>query len=59
MVTNIDGKKLLMVMLDAYGKLTPIGDAGRIKKWIQTGKSGNISDTAEHYQRTKLAELTK
>lgn len=59
MVANIDGKKLLMVMLDTYGKRTPVGDAGRIKKWIQTGNSGKISETAQHYQRTKLAELTK
>ncbi|MGR5148211.1 D-alanyl-D-alanine endopeptidase [Photobacterium alginatilyticum] len=59
MVTSIDGNKLLMVMLDAYGKLTPVGDAGRIKRWIQTGNSGKISDSAQHYQRTKLAELTQ
>lgn len=59
MVTSIDGNKLLMVMLDAYGKLTPVGDAGRIKRWIQTGNSGKISDSAKHYQRTKLAELTQ
>lgn len=59
MIANVDGKKLVMVMLDAYGKLTPIGDAGRIKKWIQTGKSGKVSDSARHYQRQKLSELTK
>ncbi|MCW8327959.1 D-alanyl-D-alanine endopeptidase [Photobacterium sp. SDRW27] len=59
MVANIEGKELLMVMLDAYGKLTPVGDAGRIKKWIQTGQSGKISDSAKHYQKSKLTELTK
>ncbi|WP_299018616.1 D-alanyl-D-alanine endopeptidase [uncultured Photobacterium sp.] len=59
MIANVDGKKLVMVMLDAYGKMTPIGDAGRIKKWIQTGNSGKISDSAHHYQRTKLSELAK
>lgn len=59
MIANIDGKKLLMVMLDAYGKLTPVGDAGRIKKWIQTGNSGKISDSAKHYQKAKLTELAQ
>ncbi|MFC1503123.1 D-alanyl-D-alanine endopeptidase [Pseudomonadota bacterium] len=58
MVTKIEGKKVLMVMLDTQGKLTPVGDAGRIKKWLQTGNSGDISDSAIRYQKTKLAELT-
>lgn len=57
MITKIDGKEILMVMLDAQGKLTPIGDAGRIKKWLQTGNSGKISDSAKNYQQVKLADL--
>ena len=59
MVTTIDGKKILMVMLDSQGKLTPIGDAGRIKQWLQTGKSKSITADAKYYQQQKLKELTK
>ena len=59
MVTTIDGKKILMVMLDSQGKMTPIGDAGRIKQWLQTGKSKAISTDAKFYQQQKLKELTK
>ncbi|MEH6579487.1 MAG: D-alanyl-D-alanine endopeptidase [Amphritea sp.] len=57
MMTEVDGRDVVMVMLNSYGKRTPIGDAGRIKRWITTGESGKISSTAKHYQREKLAEL--
>ena len=59
MVTTIDGKKILMVMLDSQGKLTPIGDAGRIKQWLQTGKSKAITADAKYYQQQKLKQLTQ
>ena len=59
MIANIDKQDYVMVTLDAYGKRTPLGDASRIKKWITTGDSGDISDSAEHYQRTKLSALAK
>ena len=51
MMTQIQGRDTVMIMLNSYGKRTPIGDAGRIKRWITTGKSGKISDSARHYQR--------
>ncbi|WP_044623390.1 D-alanyl-D-alanine endopeptidase [Photobacterium gaetbulicola] len=58
MITEVDGKQLLIVTLDAYGKLTPVGDAGRIKKWLQSGHSGKVSESAMHYQKQKLSTLT-
>lgn len=58
MITEVEGKQLLIVTLDAYGKLTPIGDAGRIKKWLQSGNSGRVSESAMHYQKQKLSTLT-
>ena len=57
MVTHVEGRQLLIVTLDAYGKLTPVGDAGRIKKWLQSGNSGNVSESAMHYQKQKLSSL--
>ncbi|MDV5168749.1 D-alanyl-D-alanine endopeptidase [Photobacterium rosenbergii] len=58
MVTHVEGRQLLIVTLDAYGKLTPVGDAGRIKKWLQSGNSGKVSESAMHYQKHKLSTLT-
>ncbi|RRD00232.1 D-alanyl-D-alanine endopeptidase [Amphritea balenae] len=57
MMTEINGRDTVMIMLNSYGKRTPVGDAGRIKRWITTGTSGKISSTARHYQRQKLREL--
>ncbi|MEW7979043.1 MAG: hypothetical protein AB2813_04365 [Candidatus Sedimenticola endophacoides] len=46
MRTKIDGEALTMIFLNAYGKLTPLGDAGRLRRWIE-----NASD-----KRSQLAQ---
>ncbi len=46
MVRQIGRKKVVMVLLDSFGKRSPIGDANRIKKWLVSGKSGKISRAA-------------
>ena len=53
MLTNIGGKQVAMVLLDSFGKYTPVGDAGRIKKWLTTGNSGAISSSAVQYEKKK------
>ncbi|MEX1032094.1 MAG: D-alanyl-D-alanine endopeptidase [Cellvibrionaceae bacterium] len=55
MITQIDGRDVAMVLLDSFGKLTPIGDAGRIKRWLTTGSSGTVAGAALNYERTKSA----
>lgn len=40
MKTSVANRPLVMVLLNSQGKLTPLGDAGRVKKWLETGKSG-------------------
>jgi D-alanyl-D-alanine endopeptidase (penicillin-binding protein 7) len=37
MLTAFEGEPLIFVLLNAYGKLTPIGDANRIRKWLRKG----------------------
>ncbi|MDO6562947.1 D-alanyl-D-alanine endopeptidase [Amphritea sp. 1_MG-2023] len=54
MMTTINGRNTVMIMLNSYGKRTPVGDAGRIKRWLTTGSSGKISSSARHYQRQIL-----
>lgn len=56
MKANVDGKNLLFVMLDSFGKTSPIGDAGRIKRWLETGKGGNVATAAQVYQKKKVSE---
>lgn len=37
MQARITGKRIIIVLLDSWGKNTRIGDANRIKKWVETG----------------------
>lgn len=55
MITEVDGRDVVMVLLDSFGKLTPIGDAGRIKRWLTTGSGGTVAGAALNYERTKSA----
>jgi D-alanyl-D-alanine endopeptidase (penicillin-binding protein 7) len=34
---------VIIVLLDSWGKLTRIGDANRIKRWMETRSAGNTS----------------
>ncbi|MSQ05320.1 MAG: D-alanyl-D-alanine endopeptidase [Nitrosomonadaceae bacterium] len=36
MYTQITGKPIIIVLLDSFGKSARIGDANRIKKWLET-----------------------
>lgn len=56
MKANVDGRDLLFVMLDSFGKTSPIGDAGRIKRWLASGKGGSVATAAQHYQKKKVSE---
>jgi D-alanyl-D-alanine endopeptidase (penicillin-binding protein 7) len=35
MKTEIAGRPIVMVLLDSWGKLTRLGDANRVKKWLE------------------------
>ncbi|GAB1264655.1 D-alanyl-D-alanine endopeptidase [Aurantivibrio infirmus] len=58
MISEIEGKPVAMVLLDSFGKMTPIGDAGRVKRWITTGNSGGVAGAARDYERRKSAEIS-
>jgi len=40
MQAKIAGRKLIMVFLDSAGKLSRIGDAERVRKWVETHPAG-------------------
>jgi D-alanyl-D-alanine endopeptidase (penicillin-binding protein 7) len=42
MLTNIASRPLVIVLLDSYGKYTRLGDAQRIKHWVETGEGSSI-----------------
>jgi D-alanyl-D-alanine endopeptidase (penicillin-binding protein 7) len=37
MIANLANRQSVMVMLDSEGKLSPVGDANRLRKWIESG----------------------
>jgi D-alanyl-D-alanine endopeptidase (penicillin-binding protein 7) len=37
MMVDVKDEPIVVVLLNSYGKLTPIGDANRIRKWIEKG----------------------
>ena len=43
MQAKIAGKPVIIVLLDSWGKLTRIGDANRIKRWMETRYAANTS----------------
>lgn len=55
MKTRIDNREVVMVMLDSFGKRSPVGDAGRIKRYLEEGSSGSVASSAWQYQQRKLA----
>jgi len=55
-VRKVNNKDVVMVLLDSYGKRSPVGDANRIKKWLQTGKQGKVKQRAKNYEQMKLSQ---
>jgi serine-type D-Ala-D-Ala endopeptidase (penicillin-binding protein 7) len=39
MLANIASRPVVIVLLDSYGRLTRVGDAVRVKHWLETGES--------------------
>ena len=42
MQAKIQGRPLVIVLLDSWGKLSRIGDANRIRKWLSTSAPGGL-----------------
>ena len=56
MVTRIDGKPIAVVLLNSFGKRSPLGDAGRIRRWLEEGIRGEVASAAKaHEQRVSSA----
>jgi D-alanyl-D-alanine endopeptidase (penicillin-binding protein 7) len=55
MVADIDGRPVGMVLLNSFGTRTPLGDAARVRRWLQTGSSGSVAPAALEYERRVAA----
>jgi D-alanyl-D-alanine endopeptidase (penicillin-binding protein 7) len=45
MQTKIAGRKLIMVFLDSAGKLSRIGDAERVRRWVEAKHPAVVPQT--------------
>jgi D-alanyl-D-alanine endopeptidase (penicillin-binding protein 7) len=41
MQAKVSGRKLIMVFLDSAGKLSRLGDAERVKRWVEKGPTAS------------------
>jgi len=55
MVVEIDEKPVGVVLLNSFGTRTPLGDASRVRRWLQTGSSGSVAGAALEYERRVAA----
>lgn len=43
MQAQIAERKVIIVLLDSWGKMSRIGDANRIRKWLENGANGHLA----------------
>ncbi len=58
MMSNMNGKQVVTVLLDSLGTRSPMGDAGRIRRWLDTGAPGQVAAAARTYEQEKNAAYT-
>ncbi|MBM7062657.1 D-alanyl-D-alanine endopeptidase [Pseudomonas sp. UL073] len=59
MRTMMNGKPVAFVVLDSFGKYTHMADAGRLKKWVETGRITPVAPAALAYKRQKQLERAR
>lgn len=46
---EVQERHLAIVLLDSFGKRSHIGDAGRVRRWLETGDSGSVHPSSVEY----------
>ncbi|MEQ8858897.1 MAG: D-alanyl-D-alanine endopeptidase [Pseudomonadales bacterium] len=57
LVSRIDDRPVAMVLLNSFGTRTPLGDAGRVRRWLTTGQGGTVAGAAARYEREQVKAL--
>lgn len=57
MVADLGGEPTAIVLLDSFGQRSPIGDAGRIRRWVESGAVGTVAGAAAAYERERAARF--
>lgn len=56
MISRMQGREVITVLLDSFGSRSPMGDAGRVRRWLDTGSSGTVAGAAAAYEKRRNAE---
>ncbi|MBT1446183.1 D-alanyl-D-alanine endopeptidase [Shewanella sp. JM162201] len=59
MLTKMARRSVAFVVLDSYGKQSHIGDASRLRKWLETGKVSPVPAEAKSYKKQRARERSK
>ena len=51
LLSRIDGHEIAMVFLNSFGKRSHIGDAVRVRRWLETGTGGDVPRSARRYEQ--------
>jgi D-alanyl-D-alanine endopeptidase (penicillin-binding protein 7) len=51
LLTRVQHRPVAMVLLDTTGKHSHIGDATRVRRWLETGKSSAVPAAAQSFDR--------
>jgi D-alanyl-D-alanine endopeptidase (penicillin-binding protein 7) len=57
MITEVEDKTVGMVFLNSFGSRSPLGDAGRTRRWLITGESGRVAGAALDYEQRTVREI--
>jgi D-alanyl-D-alanine endopeptidase (penicillin-binding protein 7) len=55
MVSEINGEQTILVLLDSLGTRSPLGDAGRVRRWLENGDPGAVAVGARNYEYERSA----
>ncbi len=55
MVTEMGGEPKAVVLLNSLGTRSPMGDAGRMRRWFETGVGGSVAVRARNYEASTAA----
>lgn len=57
LVAEMDGRNVALALLNSFGTRSPLGDAGRIRRWLEAGVESNVSKAALVHQEQHIREL--
>ena len=57
MLAHVGQRPVAMVLLGTFGKRSHIGDASRVRQWLETGKSTPVPAAARSYKQQRIQQL--